>query len=676
MPATTAKSYRLLILCLALLLAMAAVFSTQLLTGFGHVTGDRLDGLIQTSIFEHWFNVLRGRAPWDTTAYFYPHRGTLAYNDGYMLHGMAYSAWRAVGMDPFLSAEMVAVTLRIVGFAGAYGFARGVLNLPFPWAAFGAAMFTLSLNAYQQSAHMQILGVALGPMAALLAVRTMRALEAARLRAAVGWGAAFAVLAAAWLLTAFYMAWLLAFYAVVLAVVAAVMDPALRHRAVATLRREWAAVAVIAVICVAAAVPFLILYLPKARESGMHEFAAVRPFLLTLRETVRVGPGNLLFGWSDALLFPGRTGWSAERIVGWPPVFLACFAAAAWSGRRWPVAGAAALTVCAVYFLTLSVGGRSGWWVVYHLVPGAKAIRVVSRAWIMLSLPMLCVVLVWLHRLRGSRPALAVALAVLLVAEELSSGPNVAGLDRMAELRRLQSVLPAPAGCRAFAVLSARRDDPESDKALQTNSANANAMLIAEVAGLPTVNGISTFNPRDWDAADPSSPDYVSRIAAYVRAHGLQDVCGLDLRTGHWYAGLGDYRAVHLVPTGGLLSLRGDGAGAEMLDAGWSGALAWGRWSGSRGALRFLVQGDPGAVRLTAWAVVFPAPPVQTQRVAVLANGKLIAAWAVSGTPAAYEAVLPATDGPFEVTFVNQDLDGAGDSGPGLGLMAVQVDKL
>ncbi len=675
MSAPTVKPYRLLILCLALLLAMAAVFSTQLLTGFGQVTGDRLDGLIQTSIFEHWFNVLRGRAPWDTTAYFFPYHGTLAYNDGYLLYGLAYSAWRAVGMDPFLSAEMVAVILRIVGFAGAYGFARGVLNLPFPWAAFGAAMFTLSLSAYQQSAHMQILSVAFGPVAALLAVRTMRALGAARSRAAVGWGATFAVLAAAWLLTAFYMAWLLAFYALLLAVAAAVMDPAMRHRAVATARREWPAVAVIAVTCVVAVVPFLALYLPKARESGMHEFAAVRPFLLTLRDTVRVGPGNLLFGWSDALLFSGRTGWSAERIVGWPPVFLACFAAAAWPRRRWPLARVAALAVCAVYLLTLSVGGRSGWWAVYHLVPGAKAIRVVSRAWIMLSLPMLCLVLVWLHRLGGNRPALAAILAVLLVAEQLSSGPNVAAMDRVAELHRLQSVLPAPAECRAFAVLSARRDDPEVDKALQTNSANANAMLIAEVAGLPTVNGVSTFNPRDWDAADPSRPDYVSRIAAYARAHELQDVCGLDLRTGRWYTGLEDYRAVHLVPTGGLLSLRGDGAGAELLDAGWSQPFAWGRWSGSRGSLRFLVQGDPGAVRLTAWAVVFPAPPVRTQRVAVLADGELVATWMVSGEPAAYEAVLPATSGPFEVTFFNQDMDGASDSSPGFGLMAVQVDK-
>ena len=332
--------------------------------------------------------------------------------------------------------------------------------------------------------------------------------------------------------------------------------------------------------------------------------------------------------------------------------------------------------MCLAYALTLNIGGRSGWWAVYHLVPGAKAIRVVARDLDRpVPGPMLCVVLLWLHRVGGGRPVLAGALAALLVAEQLSGGPHVASLDRVAELRHLQAALPPLAGCRAFAVLSARADDPESDKVLQTNSANANAMLIAEVAGLPTVNGISTFNPPDWDAADPSSPSYVSRIAAYVRAHGLESVCGLDLRTGQWYAGLENYRPVHLAPTGGLLSLQGDGAGAELLDTGWSQPLPWGRWSGSRGTLRFLVQDDPGAVRLTAWAVVFPVPPARTQRVAVLANGKLVATWVVSGMPTAYEAVLPATSGPFEITFVNRDLDGTSNGDPGFGLMAVQLDK-
>ncbi len=680
---TSIKVPQPVILCIALLLSLSAVFNAQLLTGFNHLTGDRVDGLIQTSILEHWFNVLRGQAAWDTTNYFYPHRGTLAYNDGYLLYGLAYSGWRALGVDPFLSAELVNLLLRILGFAAAYQFACSVLHVSRGWATLGAALFTLSVSTYQQSAHAQVLSVALGPAVALLAARTLRALETSQSRAALGWGAAAAILASAWLLTAFYMAWLLAFYVLLLALAALATRPEMRKCSAAILRREWPAILAIALIGVVTAAPFLALYLPKARESGMHEFAALRPYLLDPRDTLRIGPGNLLFGWSDSLLTEGRAATSAERIVGWPPAFLACFLAAAWSWRRSPATWPAILAIGAVYALTLNFHGISGWWIVYHLIPGAKAIRVVARAWIMLTGPMLCIVLLWLRNLYGTRPLAAVVLSALLMAEQVSTGPNVALLDRAGELRHLDAVLPPPARCRAFAVVSARTDDPESDATLQTASANANAMLIAEVAGLPTINGLSTFNPPDWNAADPSRPDYIARLTSYTRAHGLDGVCGLDLRTGHWYGDLGRYRPFHLVAIGGLLSMRADEAGGELLGTGWSSPQPWGRWAGHRATLRFLPQGGRGAVRLTAWSVVFPSPPARTQRVAVMVNGQTAAIWTMSTIPAAYQALLPpdASGGAFEVTLVNLDADCSHDadcavdsSTPSLGLIAVQLD--
>lgn len=672
------------LLGLALALSLGAVFSTQLLTGFGRLTGDRLDGLIQVSILEHWFNVLRGDAAWDTTNYFYPYRGTLAYNDGYFLYGLGYAGLRALGLDPFASAEAVNVLLRVLGFATAYRFASRVLRMAFPWAMLGAVLFTVSISTYQQSAHAQILSVALAPGAALLAVRAMQALEAGAARAAFGWGAALALLASAWLMTAFYMAWLLGFYAGVLLLAVLATRPEVRRRMSSVLRREWLAVSAIALVLAAAIVPFLSLYLPKAGESGMHGFAALRPYLPSFGDTFRVGPGNLLFGWSDRFFAPAGATASAERVVGWPPVHLACFLAAAGSWRRCRAMRPVLVAIGVVYALTLDVGGVSGWWLVHQAVPGGKAIRVVARAWIMLAAgPVLCVVLLWLRDLSGRRPGAAAVLAALLVAEQLSGGSGVARLDRLDELRHLDAVLPAPARCRAFAVLSARSDDPEASTTLQTLSANANAMLIAEVANLPTVNGISSFNPPDWNAADPSSASYLGRMGAYARAHGVDGLCGLDLRTRRWYEDLSRYEPVRLVPTGGLLSLRPREAGNELLQTGWYAPEAWGRWGGPRATLRFLPQGGEGTLRLTAWALASPQPPAQAQRVAVIANGRLAATWTLSATPAEYQVMLPpdAARDPVEVAFVAQDparppdKNGAADSRVlGLGLIAVRLD--
>ena len=673
------------ILGLALALSLGAVFSTQILTGFGLLTGDRLDGLIQVSILEHWFNVLRGNAAWDTTNYFYPYRGTLAYNDGYFLYGLGYAGLRALGMDPFAAAEMVNVLLRVLGFATAYRFANCVLRLSFPWAMLGAALFTLNISAYQQSAHAQILSVALAPGAALLAVRAMQALEAGKARTAFGWGAALALLASAWLMTAFYMAWLLGFYAGVLLLAVLAMRPEARRRLSAVLRREWLAVSAVALVFAAAVAPFLGLYLPKASESGMHSFAALRPYLPSPGDTLRVGPGNLLLGWSDRFFAPAGAAASAERIVGWPPVHLACFLAAAWSWRGRRAMRPVLVAVGAIYALTINVGGVSGWWLVYQAVPGGKAIRVVARAWIMLAAgPVLCIVLLWLRDLSDRKPAAAAVLAALLVAEQLSSGPDVARLDRLGELQQLDAVLPPPARCRAFTALSARSDDPEGSTTLQTMSANANAMLVAEVANLPTINGISSFNPPDWNAADPSSPSYLGRMDAYAQAHGVDGLCGLDLRTRRWYEDLSRYEPVRLVPTGGLLSLRPNEAGNQLLQTGWYGPETWGRWGEPRATLRFLPQGGEGTLRLTAWALASPPPPAQAQRVAVIANGSLAATWTLSATPAEYQVLLPPPDAardPVEVAFVAQDparpqgKDGAVDGRTlGLGLIAVRLD--
>lgn len=671
---------------MALLLSVGAVFAVPIATQFRFVSGDRLDGLIQASIFEHWFNVLRGHAAWDMTNYFHPYRGTLAYNDGYMLYGIVYAGFRSIGVDPFLASEAVFVALRVLGFVTAYRFVRRALGLRPYWATFGAAMFTLSISVFQQSAHSQILSISLAPGAALLALSLLQALEAGRRGVALGWGVALVMLGAAWLMTAFYMAWLLAFFAVLLLFAFAVLNTAWRARARLVLRREWPVIAAVGVIAAVAVTPFLVLYLPKARESGMHSFAALRPFLPNLADTVRFGPGNLLFGWADHFLVqPG----SAERIVGWPPVHIACFIAAVLSWRRWPAGRPAIAAIGAVYLLTLSRGRLTGWWLVYELVPGARAIRVVTRAWIMLAGPVLCVVLVWLQRLGDRRPAMAAILAVLLVAEQLSTGPNVAKLDRPHELDQLNAMLPPPTECRSFAVLSARLDDPEYDTVLQTISANANAMLLAEVARLPTINGISTFNPPDWNAADPSSASYVQRISAYVRAHGLQQVCGVDLRTGRWYRDLSDYRPLHLGPPGGPLSFRKDEAGAALLGDGWYGPEPWGRWGEPRSSLRFLPQGgqgalSQGALSMTLWALADAQPPSKPHRVTVMANGRTAATWDVSAVPAAYHAVLQPPDNPrdaYEVSFIDEDTAGADSNQPagggrrlGLGVIAVQLD--
>ena len=198
------NTIRLGLYIITLILSLAAVFQVQISSGFSVVTGDRFDGIIQISILEHWYNVFRGLARWDTTNYFFPYLGSLAYNDGYMLFGLWHSISRGFGIDPFLSAEMANVAFRIIGFVATYALSRQVLRLEFGWALLAAVLFTITSSTYQQSAHAQLLSVSLVPATIWLSARAVTALTTNNRTALLTWGIAAALLYTAWLLTAFY----------------------------------------------------------------------------------------------------------------------------------------------------------------------------------------------------------------------------------------------------------------------------------------------------------------------------------------------------------------------------------------------------------------------------------------------------------------------------------------
>jgi hypothetical protein len=189
------------LLGLLFVVSIAQVFRFALLSRFQLLFGDPIDGLIETSILEHWWNVARGLTGWKQTFYLYPSKGTLGYNDGYFLYGLVYSVYRAMGLDPFLSSELVNMSVRALGFAGFVAFARLVLRLPLWAAAVGAAIFTASDNSYFQGAHVQLLSVALAPVEALLLALFVSAITRDQGRRAAALGVGAALLLAAWFLS-------------------------------------------------------------------------------------------------------------------------------------------------------------------------------------------------------------------------------------------------------------------------------------------------------------------------------------------------------------------------------------------------------------------------------------------------------------------------------------------
>ena len=535
-------------------LAMALFFRTPILSGFDLSFGERGDAIIEIAILEHWHNVLRGIAAWNTTFYFHPYAGTLGYNDGYLLYGIVYSFWRLFA-DPFHADTLDILTFKTIGFVAAYRLVAATLGWGRAAALLVALLWTVASNIMLQAVHVQLQSVALQPVAMMLAIGIVRAERDRRHGHARLLAVALAALMGAWLLTAYYMAWFTLFSACLFVACWIVLTGDWRLRIV---RRHAVTIACGGGAFVICTLPFLAVYLPKVRETGGEPYYEMLGYLVTpVIDMINVGAGNYLWGWifrpllalahavlPDDPALPGRV-LGGEHEAGFPLLFCALLVTAAWriivrrrlaSDRAAPPEWRAfALAMIVAWLLTLQFWIASPWGLVFELVPGAKGLRTVSRYQLWLTLPFLLIaVAAWRAHatlLARSRPWLAATLVALLVAENLSA-ETPAQISRARQRAALWHIPPPPAGCASFYVVASRVTEPvyinaELD-ALYPH--NVDAMLLAELWRVPTINGFSTFNPPDWNFASPRAPDYDARVLAYARRHGLRGLCRLDVR--------------------------------------------------------------------------------------------------------------------------------------------------
>ena len=529
------------LICLALSVAM--FFRKQLSSGFDLLLGSRTDTIIEMAILEHWYNVLRAHSSWSTGFYFYPYTGTLGFNDGYFLYGLPYSLLRLCGVDPFLGSELVNVLLRVVAFAAFHLFLRRSLALGPWWSLLGAVVFTLSCTMTMRAHHAQLLSVCFVPLFAWLACNAAEAFAAGAHRRFVLWGALAALLMSAWLLTTYYMAWFTLFFLSCATLLGVLSSPGAALRGVRTLpRRGWASVAAVASVFAVGIVPFLALYLPKARMTGMHPFAEVLSYTVQPLDLIHVGDANLLLAQLDGLLngyFRPELPRYSEHTTGLTLLLLVMFVLACASlcargqaPRR--LERLLAATAVLTWLLTLRIGDWSAWVAVFDLVPGAAGLRVVARYQLFLAAPVIAVATAYLARQGAQAPRpLAAVLALVLVAEQITVRQPVF-LDHPAELARLRSIPAPPPSCRSFFVSRARANVDLPPEADAVYSHNVDGMMLSEWFRLPTLNGFGTFEPPDWNFVGPDRADYLQRVKTYVQAHDLADVCAVDLLAKRW----------------------------------------------------------------------------------------------------------------------------------------------
>jgi hypothetical protein len=476
-----------LVTVLAPLLALRAV----VLSGFALVPGDVNDGRLNAFFLEHSWGWLTGqplhRPLWSLPMFFPGGGNALAFSDPMVSFGPFYWPWRALGMPPDTSYQLWCLGALGASALAGYLFLRLALGLSPPAATLGAWLATCSASRLHQISHSQLLPLfyVLGGLGAAVA---WARLEDRRRR----WVAAAA--AAASLVLQLYGGFYQGFFLVLVAAVLVLVAMAFRVSRRALLRRlraDWLALAAIALLAGVALWPWLAHYRAAQEQLGPRPWAAVETMVPRPLSWLYMPPGALAYGWIEHARAFRRLPWNFEHAVGLGFLTTACVLAGAWAARRCLAVRLTVLTTVVVMVLTTMVDGQTLWRQLVEEVPALGAVRALARVGLLMPLGAAVVLGNWLDH-ASSRRGRAVVLALLVLA----------GAEQLA---RLDSHRRDPQ--RFWVGELASRVDPDAVAFVATRSSDrggamlvhVDAMLAANLTGVPTVNGASGNEPPGWE---------------------------------------------------------------------------------------------------------------------------------------------------------------------------------
>ena len=427
---------------------------------FSVLSGDSHDAVIVATILEHWYRFFQGIGEWSRVSYFYPYKNTIAQTDAYFLLGVFYSPFRYLGLDQFLSIEMVNLVLKTIGFVSAFVFARKVFGFGYYWSLLVSVLFTLSNGMTIHNQRVQLATVAFFPLMALLLYITIQSLMQNNMRRFITSGVVFGILYGAWCMTCFYMAWFFLYFTAILILSLFYLQG--RETVALTIgriRSHWREVALVMGCAILSLTPFIVTFLPKSFEVGVRSVSSALGNTVPLTGIVQVGTDNILFGtWYNHLLsylIPNYKPGGEYYNTGFNVALFFVFLCGAHLVIKRPKNSASDIKLRALvvgtlisWFFTLKFFGVSFWFFVYYLFPGAKALNVVAIYQIFLALPVLIVAVFYLQNEKLPRAILGFIVALLIFGE--LNRPYIQ-LDRKQELKRVE-MPSAPSACHSFYV--------------------------------------------------------------------------------------------------------------------------------------------------------------------------------------------------------------------------------
>jgi hypothetical protein len=405
-----------------------------------------------------------------------------------------YWCWRACGFPPDTSFQLWMLVVSSLNFLATYLLLRRGFLLGPAASSLGAFFFAFNAPRMNQLMHPQLLAQFESVVTVHALIRLFSDQDGMRAGRAVMWAILAALGVVAQLYAGFYLGWFLVL-ALGFAAAWAWVLPSCPGPLLSFPGRHPAAIVGSLGLAVLLLLPLGVHSWRARKELGNRNLGEAG--VADLGSWTYLGPESWLWGRVPVLGQTPGMGVDHERRLGIGLITPCAALAGLYLARRALAARLLALTALALgCCVTALPGGFTPWGYLYEYVPGASALRAVSRAGLVVHLAAavgLAFAIEALSRRRGWGAGLACGLALVCAGEQGLATPSFDKHRQRAEVARIAERLDP----RAEAFLVIPRPTPTGEP---FDKFHVDAMWAGLLRGIPTVNGYSGWYPPDWAA--------------------------------------------------------------------------------------------------------------------------------------------------------------------------------
>jgi hypothetical protein len=516
-----------LFLCAGLLMA----YWPMVISGLRFIQTDPGDTRFNNYLLEHGYLWLTGSPPhssfWDPP-FFYPVKNVLAYGDVLIGSAPIYWFFRALGLFPDTAYQFWMLAVSALNFTVFYLWLRRCWRLSAVASSLGAFLFSFGSPRMAQASHHQLLPHFFSIAALYAATRLFQVTDS---KWSGLWAGVFFAAVAGQLYAGFYLGWFLALGLGIAGVLIFLFEDC-RRDCMRVLREHHIAIGAGAALAALALVPLAMHYFSAASEVKYRSYQDTYPMVPRIHSWIFMGGSSWLYSWQTFIRAFRILPMAHEQAlgIGFVTLFIACMGLFEARHRHWV---RLLIASAGVTFLMVTVfyPGVTLWRLFFYILPGAQAIRALSRVSLLMLIPASVGAALFMERriLMRQRPGTWIFAGLLCVVVFLEQGRFIRRYDKLQNRAQIRSIASEIGpGCEYF-LFTPRVNAGQN---IPLWKLQVDAMWAGLQRGVPTINGYAAHTPPNWNLHEirvrtaSDEERLVAQLSEWVQVKGLDAARG------------------------------------------------------------------------------------------------------------------------------------------------------